>query len=139
MASSTYGRLIAATAGRREHPGTYLGSIALADVILPEGVEVVAFELVEASAANLRGGLAGRGRPAQVVVADGLTGVCELASPGDLVLLDPFDVHARGEELTSAEAFAGLASRGVPESAGRTHPTSRSAPPAGPRRKPGPT
>lgn len=48
-----------------------------------------------------------------MTVADGLSGVCESARPGDLVLLDPFHVHERGAEFTSAEAFVALASRGI--------------------------
>ena len=48
------------------------------------------------------------GRSATVEVADGLTGVCERARPGDLVLLDPFDVHDRGGACSSVEAFAVL-------------------------------
>jgi 23S rRNA A2030 N6-methylase RlmJ len=110
---SEYGRLIAGAAGTPENPGTYPGSIALADAALPAGAEIVAFELVEASAGSLRDGLAARGRPAEVIVGDGLAGVCEIAEKGDLVLLDPFDVHARGETLSAAEAFAALASRGL--------------------------
>jgi hypothetical protein len=73
----------------------------------------VAFELVPPSATELAEGLAAMGRPATVEVADGLTGVCELARPGDLVLLDPFHVHERGDHFSSAEAFAVLATRGV--------------------------
>jgi len=48
-----------------------------------------------------------------VEVADGLTGVCELARSGDLALLDPFHVHERGDAFSSAEAFSVLAARGV--------------------------
>lgn len=80
---------------------------------MPAGAEVVAFELVAASASNLVDGLAARGRSAQVNVADGLSGVCESARPGDLVLLDPFHVHERGEKFTATEAFFALAARGV--------------------------
>jgi hypothetical protein len=81
--------------------------------LLARGTPIVAFEIVEASASDLRDGLAARGRPAEIVVGDGLAGVCGRAQEGDLVLLDPFDVHARDGSLTAAEAFASLAARGV--------------------------
>ncbi len=73
----------------------------------------MACELVPSSATELAEGLAVMGRSATVEVADGLTGVCERARPGDLVLLDPFHVHVRGEAFSSVEAFAVLATRGV--------------------------
>lgn len=113
LVASAYSRIIRDVAGQRERPGRYPGSVAFADALLPPGVEVVAFELMTASASDLLEGLAGRGRSAQVTVADGLSGVCESARPGDLVFLDPFHVHERGEVFTSAEAFVALASRGV--------------------------
>ncbi len=113
LAASAYSRIVRDVAGDRERPGRYPGSVAFADALLPPYAEVVAFELVAASASSLLDGLAGRGRSAHVTVADGLSGVCESARPGDLVLLDPFHVHERGEELTSAEAFVALASRGI--------------------------
>jgi 23S rRNA A2030 N6-methylase RlmJ len=113
LACSVYARLVGREAGTPHRPGTYPGSIALAASLLPPGAQVVAFELVPASAADLADGLARMGRSATIEVADGLTGVCELARPGDLVLLDPFDVHARGDDLTAAEAFVVLASHGV--------------------------
>jgi 23S rRNA (adenine2030-N6)-methyltransferase len=110
---STYAELIRRDAGSRHDPGTYLGSIALAAERLPAGSNVVAFELVAASATELAEGLMAMGRLATVEVADGLTGVCDRARPGDLVLLDPFDVHERGDAYSSVEAFAVLATRGV--------------------------
>ena len=109
----TYVQLIRRSVGTRQRPGTYPGSIALAAALLPEKSEVVAFELVPRSATDLADGLAAMGRSATVQVADGLSGVCELARPGDLVLLDPFHVHARGDDFTAAEAFVRLATRGV--------------------------
>ncbi len=113
LAASTFSGIVRDLAGQPEHPGRYPGSIAFADALLPPDAEVVAFELIAASASSLLEGLAERGRSAQVNVADGLRGVCELARPGDLVFLDPFQVHERGEEFTSAEAFVALANRGV--------------------------
>ena len=110
---STYAELIRRDAGTRHDPGRYLGSIALAAERLPAGSDIVAFELVPASATELAEGLAAMGRSATVEVADGLTGVCERARPGDLVLLDPFHVHERGDAFSSVEAFAVLATRGV--------------------------
>jgi 23S rRNA (adenine2030-N6)-methyltransferase len=110
---STYAELIRRDAGTRSDPGRYPGSIALAAERLPAESDVVAFELVPASARELAEGLAAMGRSATVEVADGLTGVCERARPGDLVLLDPFHVHVRGEAFSSAEAFVLLATRGV--------------------------
>jgi 23S rRNA A2030 N6-methylase RlmJ len=114
LGSSSYASVISRVVGTREQPGVYPGSIALADALLPPTSEVIAFELVESSAEDLRDGLAARGRRAQVSVADGLAGVCAAARTGDLVLLDPFDVHARGAVHTSPEAFVDLASHGVP-------------------------
>ncbi len=114
LADSVYAQQLAATAGTRSAPGRYPGSIALADAGLPDGAEVVAFELVGSSADDLAEGLAARGRPATVTVADGLAGVCDLARPDDLVLLDPFDVHERGARYSAAEAFSVLAACGVP-------------------------
>ncbi|HUF99068.1 MAG TPA: hypothetical protein VMM60_13140 [Ilumatobacter sp.] len=111
--ASTYAQLVRRQAGTRGRPGRYPGSIGLAAALLPAASEVVAFELLAASATDLAEGLAAMGRSATVEVADGLTGVCELARPGDLVLLDPFHVHARGNDFTAAEAFAVLATRGV--------------------------
>lgn len=113
LRNSTYAELIRRDAGTRHDPGRYPGSIALAAALLPVESEVVAFELVPTSATELAEGLAAMGRSATVEVADGLTSVCERARPGDLVLLDPFHVHERGEDFSSAEAFALLATRGV--------------------------
>ena len=69
------------------------------------------FELVDTSASNLLDGLVERASLRSA--ADGLSGVCKTARPGDLVLLDPFHVHERGDELTAVEAFVALASRQV--------------------------
>lgn len=110
---SVYGRLVSAAAGRPDDPGTYPGSVALAHECLAAEAEIVVYELVDASAADLRDGLARRGRAAEVIVGDGLAGVCAVAAPGDLVLLDPFDVLAGDGTLTAAAAFRTLASRGV--------------------------
>lgn len=113
LSGFVYAGLIRSAAGTRHDPGKYPGSIALAAERLPAESDVVAFELVPASATELAEGLAAMGRSATVEVADGLTGVCERARPGDLVLLDPFHVHERGEAFSSVEAFAVLAARGV--------------------------
>lgn len=110
---SIYAELIRPEAGTRDHPGRYPGSIALAAERLPAESDVIAFELIPASATELAEGLAAMGRSATIEVADGLTGVCEQARPGDLALLDPFDVHDRGNAYSSVEAFAVLATRGV--------------------------
>jgi len=110
---SAYAEALRREAGTPNNPGRYPGSIALAAQLLPAESDVVAFELVAASATELSEGLAAMRRPATVEVADGLTGVCELARPGDLVLLDPFHVHERGNAFSSAEAFSVLATRGV--------------------------
>lgn len=111
--SSAYAEALRREAGTRNDPGRYPGSIALAAQLLPAESDVVAFELVAASATELSEGLAAMGRPATAEVADGLTGVCELARSGDLALLDPFHVHERGDAFSSAEAFTVLATRGV--------------------------
>lgn len=108
-----YTRLVRASAGARDAPGTYPGSIAVADALLPAGATVVAFEFVADSAASLAGGLRSRGRDAQVIVGDGLAGVVGSAAAGDLVLLDPFDMYARGGRFDSPGAFEELARRGV--------------------------
>ena len=60
LSSSTY----AASSGGRwpdENPGDVPGSIALADAILPEGIEVISFELVQRGRQPARG--PGRPRP----------------------------------------------------------------------------
>jgi 23S rRNA (adenine2030-N6)-methyltransferase len=111
--NSAYAEALRREAGTRNDPGRYPGSIALAAQLLSAESDVVAFELVAASATELSDGLAEMGRPATVEVADGLTGVCVLARSGDLVLLDPFHVHERGDAFNSAEAFSVLATRGV--------------------------
>ena len=113
LASCSYARVLAEVAGSRHEPGTYPGSIALAASLLPPDSEVIAFELVDSSAADLSERLAARGRSATVHVAEGLGGVRALARPGDLVLLDPFHVHERAGELTAAETFETLASRDI--------------------------
>lgn len=113
LSRSAYAQSLRSSAGTRDRPGTYPGSIALAAAHLPAESRVVAFELVPASASELADGLASMGRPATVEVADGLSGVCEVARSGDLAFLDPFDVHERGDALTSAEAFCELAARGL--------------------------
>ena len=111
--SSAYAESLRHQAGTRHDPGRYPGSISLAAQLLPAESDVIAFELVAESAVDLSEGLAAMGRSATVDVADGLTGVLGLARPGDLVLLDPFHVHERGDALTAAEAFSMLAVRGV--------------------------
>ena len=111
---STYARLVRPVAGTRNEPGRYPGSISLASALLPATSEVIAFELVAASADDLAAGLDSIGRRATVHVADGLAGVRDEARPGDLVLLDPFHVHERHGELTAAEVFVDLAARQVP-------------------------
>src|SRR6188768_1894257 len=50
LRSSTYAELIRRDAGSRHDPGRYPGSIALAAALLPADSEVVAFDLVPASA-----------------------------------------------------------------------------------------
>lgn len=110
---SAYAESVRRAVGTRRDPGNYPGSIALAARLLPSTSEIIAFELVPASATELSEGLAAMGRGATVEVADGLTGVCDRAQSGDLVLLDPFHVQARGDAFSSAEAFSMLAARGV--------------------------
>lgn len=111
--SSAYAESLRSEIGTRSDPGRYPGSIALGAQLLPAESDVVAFELVAASATELSERLAAMGRPATVEVAAGLTGVCELVLFVDLVLLDPFHVHERGNAFSSAEAFSVLATRGV--------------------------
>ena len=53
LGSSTYARAILDLVGQPGRPGRYPGSIDLADALLPPGVEIVAYELVSSSAANL--------------------------------------------------------------------------------------
>ena len=113
LASCAYAGLLAQVAGSRHDPGTYPGSIALAAALLPSDSEVVAFELVDTSAAHLTERLAARGRAAAIHAAEGLKGVRALARPGDLVLIDPFHVRERAGEMTAAETFELLASRDV--------------------------
>lgn len=113
LAGSAYTELVTSTCGSVDTPGVYLGSIAIADALLRPGAEVIAFEFVESSADSLRSGLSARGRPATVTVSDGLAGVCEISREGDLVLIDPFEVHARDGSLSAAEAFAAVAKRNV--------------------------
>jgi 23S rRNA A2030 N6-methylase RlmJ len=111
---SAYARLARGLAGPSGTDGTYPGSIAIAAELLPPGAGVVAFDLVETSAASLRDGLAARGRPATVVVGDGVAGALERAAAGDVVFLDPFFVTEAGPAgVDSADAFAELAGRGV--------------------------
>jgi 23S rRNA (adenine2030-N6)-methyltransferase len=111
--SSAYAISLRREVGTRNDPGRYPGSIALAAEWLPVASDVVAFELVTASATELSEGLVAMGRSATVEVGDGLAGVCELARSGDLVLLDPFHVHERGDAFSSVDAFCVLATRGV--------------------------
>jgi 23S rRNA A2030 N6-methylase RlmJ len=113
LRDASYARLARAAAGSRAEPGAYLGSIALADAVLPPGHEIVAWELVDDSAASLRDGLERRGRPATVAVGDGLDGVCRAGRAGDLVLIDPFEVHARGTSVDAVGAFIDVGTRGI--------------------------
>jgi hypothetical protein len=71
-------------AGTRNDPGRDPGSIALAPQLLSAESDVVAFELVAASATELSEGLAVMGRPSTVEVADGLTGVCGRSADSDI-------------------------------------------------------
>jgi 23S rRNA A2030 N6-methylase RlmJ len=114
LEASAYAKLLRRLAGTADEPGVYPGSVALADALLPKGTEVLAFDLVESSAASMRDGLAIRGRPATVTVGDGLQGVVSMARQGDLVLLDPFQVTDAGPAgLNSVDVFAVLAERSV--------------------------
>ena len=115
LGDGTYACLERASAGTRQSPGTYLGSTALADALLPGGSSIHVAEINPESAGDLETYLVTRGRQGFVHSGDGVDFVCNSAQSGDMVLLDPFDVtgETSPEGRTSATAFSELANRGV--------------------------
>ena len=114
LQDARYLQLLHRMAGTPDAPGTYPGSVSVADAQLSPEATVFAFDLVATSGASVREALASRGRPAVVTIGDGIQGVLDHAAAGDLVLLDPFQVtDAGGTGPDSAGAFAALADRGI--------------------------
>jgi 23S rRNA A2030 N6-methylase RlmJ len=117
LAASSYFRIEQPIVGARNKPGTYLGSIGLAHAMLRADCEIHVAEIVDASADALEDIFSTYGRPGSVHRRDGHDMVLEHAQPGDLVMLDPFDVQGVLEQsehkMSSAATFAALANGGV--------------------------
>ena len=115
LGDGTYACLERASAGTRQSPGTYLGSTALADALLPGASSIHVAEINSESAGDLETYFVTRGRQGFVHPGDGVDFVCNSAQAGDMVLLDPFDVtgETSPEGRTSATAFSELANRSV--------------------------
>ncbi len=116
LGESTYARIAVPLAGTPESPGTYLGSVGLAhEVLMPTTMFVLA-EKNEDTAAALEDALAERSGSPHVMTYpfDGQDVVANMAGPGALVLIDPFDVHAESEiGLSSIEAFCRSVKKGA--------------------------
>ena len=115
LGDGPYARLERAGAGTQQSSGTYLGSTALAHALLPEASTIHVAEINPESAGDLEAYFVSEGRRGFVHPGDGVDFVCNSAQPGDVVLLDPFDVtdEMSPEGRTSATAFSELANRGV--------------------------
>ncbi len=116
LRESTYARIAVPLAGTPAVPGTYLGSIGLAHEVLAPETTIIAAEKNHVTATALEAALTRVARSAQVMADpfDGQDVVANMAGSGDLVLIDPFDVHAKSEMgLSSIEAFCRAVQNGA--------------------------
>ena len=116
LADSAYARIALSQAGTSDNPGTYLGSVALADELLAPGASITAAETNRSTADALNDALARSGRPIQVMGQpfEGQDVVARTAGPGTLALIDPFDVHETSALGTSSiDAFCSAAQQGA--------------------------
>lgn len=116
LAGSAYAGIVLPMAGTPQSPGTYPGSLMLADHLLPPNATIVAAETNPGTAAMLSSALQRTSRRFELP-GDPLEGqdvVSSMAGPDSLVLIDPFDVHERSSRgLSSLDAFCQAAQRGV--------------------------
>ena len=139
LGRTLYARITVMQAGTRARAGTYLGSLGLADRILESSTPIIAAETNQATRSELRRAPWARA-PERVHIADvdGQDLVATEARTGDLVLIDPFDVHERSTGgLSSLDAFDAAVGSGATvflwypivlssdEYSARRHPDSR--------------
>lgn len=116
LAGSAYAGIVFPTAGSPQSPGTYPGSVMLADHLLPPNATIVAAETNPATAAMLSSALQRTSRRFELPgdLGEGQDVVASMAGPDSLVLIDPFDVHERSSRgLSSLDAFSRAAQRGA--------------------------
>ena len=116
LSDSAYARIAVPRAGTRESPGTYLGSVGLADEILEASAMITAAETNPSTAASLEEALSGTGRTIDLMgdPFEGQDVVTRISGPGTLALIDPFDVHEKSLMGTSSiDAFCQAAKSGA--------------------------
>lgn len=116
LGGSVYARIALPRAGTPNAPGTYLGSVGLADLVLRPIASIIAAETNEDTAAGLEAAFRHSPRNVQVMGApfEGQDVVANMADSGSLALIDPFDVREKSVgNLSSIEAFRDAALRGA--------------------------
>lgn len=116
LGDSVYAQVALPLAGTRESPGTYLGSVGLADAILEPATRITAAETNESTADDLRWALSESPRAVSVMTQplEGQDVVARMADAFTLALLDPFDVHeASLLDTSSVDAFLSAAQQGA--------------------------
>jgi 23S rRNA A2030 N6-methylase RlmJ len=113
---TAYAMVALENAGTPQWPGTYLGSLALADRLLPLSTPVIAAEIKPATRRELERA-PWRRSPDRVELSAGIEGqelVAREARSGDLVLIDPFELEERSAGgLSSYDAFDVAVERGA--------------------------
>ena len=107
LGRTQYARTALAEAGTPAEPGIYFGSLGLADQILRPSTPIIAAETNPATRSELKRAPWAR-RPECVHIADaeGQDLVAREAQEGDLILIDPFDLHQHSAHgLSSLDAF----------------------------------
>ena len=115
LAGSAYAGIVLPLVGTPQSPGTYPGSVMLAEHLLPPEAMIIAFETNPATAAALRSALRRTARRFKLLADphEGQDVVASMAGPDSLVLIDPFEVLERSSRgLSSLDAFCQAVERG---------------------------
>ena len=116
LGDSLYARIALPRAGTPDDPGTYLGSVGLADLILAPTTSIIAVDTNDGTADELEAAFTSSARTVQVMRApvEGQDAVANRTEPGFLALIDPFDVQEESRRgLSSVGAFRDAALRGA--------------------------
>ena len=116
LADSAYSRHAVPRAGSRQSPGTYLGSVALADELLESSTTMVVGETNPATITALEQAFAASARNVLILghPLEGQDVAAQMAGGPDLVLIDPFDVHEQSlMGRSSVDAFCEAAKKGA--------------------------
>lgn len=116
LGDSVYARAALPLLGTRDTPGTYLGSVGLADAILEPACQITAAETNASTAEDLRWAVVESPRTVNVLTdpLEGQDVVARMADAFSLALIDPFDVREESRLGTSSvAAFLSAAQSGA--------------------------